>query len=227
MKKPYYQDKWVTIFNADCREVLPELPKVDLVLTDPPYGRDEIKNNPSRGKLAISKNYGLGDWDKEPVDEKLLVLVVSKANHSIIFGGNYFELAASSCWLVWDKDNGDNDFADCELAWTNFSSAVRLFKWRWNGMLQQPNHPKDYRQHPTQKPTGLFSLILSDYSKVGDIILDPFLGSGTTCYCAKKLLRKSIGIEIEEKYCEIAARRCSQEIMELKCCMCEMPPLGS
>ena len=212
--KPYYQDEWVTIYHGDCREILPSLPKVDLVLTDPQYGRNEIKNNPSRGKLAISKDYGLGEWDTKPVDGVLLDMVISKARHSIVFGGNYFSLPASSCWLVWDKDNGGNDFADCELAWTNFDTAVRLYKWRWNGMLQEPKHPKDYRCHPTQKPTGLFSLILSDYSNEGNIILDPFLGSGTTACCAKKLNHKCIGIEIEEKYCEIAAKRCSQEVMD-------------
>ena len=225
--EPYYQDKWVTIYHGDCREILPQLDdvgergetlpfKADLMLTDPPYGRNEIQNNPSRGKLAISKNYGLGKWDRQPADRALLDSIISRASHSIIFGGNYFGLPASSCWLVWDKDNEGNDFADCELAWTDFNSAVRIYRWRWNGMLQEPLSPKDYRCHPTQKPSGLFSLILADYSKEGNTILDPFLGSGTTCYCAKKLNRYSIGIEIEEKYCEIAAKRCSQEVMELK-----------
>ena len=213
--KPYYEDKYVTIYNADCREILPDLPQVDLVLTDPPYGRNEIKNNPSRGQLASPKNYGLGEWDKKPVDKTLLDLVIAKANRSIVFGGNYFYLPPSSCWIVWDKDN-TGDFADCELAWTNFTSAVRLYKWRWNGMIQEPKHPKDIRSHPTQKPTGLFGLIIADYSKQSDTILDPFLGSGTTCFCAKKLLRKSIGIEIEEKYCEISARRCQQSVFEFK-----------
>ncbi len=207
----YYSDKWVAIYHADCRQLLPQLDvKVDLVLTDPPYGRNEIKNNPSRGKLAVSKDYGLGEWDKQPADKELLDMIISKGNRSIIFGGNYFGLPASSCWLVWDKDNQGNDFADCELAWTNFNSAIRKYLWRWNGMLQEPGCPKEYRQHPTQKPSGLFSLIIADYSKESALILDPFLGSGTTCYCAKKLNRYSIGIEIEERYCQIAADRCRQ-----------------
>jgi len=215
MVRPYYQDEWVTIYHGDCREILPELPMVDLVLTDPPYGRDEVRNNPSRGKLAVSKDYGLGEWDKEPADKVLLDMVIAKAKYSIIFGGNYFGLPPSSCWLVWDKDNQGNDFADCELAWTNFDTAVRKYLWRWNGMLQQPNHPKDCRYHPTQKPSGLFSLILADYSDIGNLILDPFLGSGTTAYCAKKLNRKCIGIEISEEYCHIAATRCSQMVLDL------------
>jgi len=214
---PYYQDEWVTIYHGDCQGILPSLPKVDLVLTDPPYGRNEIKNNPSRGKLAVSKDYGLGEWDREVPSKNMLNTIISMAKHSIIFGGNYFELPPSSCWLVWDKDNVGNDFADCELAWTNFDTAVRKYLWRWNGMLQQPRHPKDYRYHPTQKPSGLFSLIIADYSEQGNLILDPFLGSGTTAFCAKKLNRKCIGIEIEERYCEIAARRCSQTVMRLEC----------
>ena len=214
--KWYYSDEWVAIACADCREILPHLPSVDLVLTDPPYGRDEIKNNPSRGKLAVSKDYGLGEWDKKPLEKALLDMIISMAKHSIIFGGNYFWLPPSGCWLVWDKDNQGTDFADCELAWTNFDTAVRKYLWRWNGMLQQPKNPKDYRWHPTQKPSGLFGLILADYSKENDLILDPFLGSGTTAYCAKKLNRKCIGIEIEERYAEIAAKRCSQGVFDFR-----------
>ena len=216
-EKIYYQDDAVVIYHADCRDILPLIPdkSIDLVLTDPPYGRNEIKNNPSRGKLAVSKNYGLGEWDREPIDQVTINQIIYKANHSIIFGGNYYCLPPSSCWLVWDKDNMGNDFADCELAWTNFDTAVRKFLWRWNGMLQEPNSPKDYRYHPTQKPSGLISVIISKYSSEGNLILDPFLGSGATAFCAKKLGRKCIGIEIEEKYCEIAAKRCSQTVMDL------------
>lgn len=216
--KPYYKDDAVFIIHSDCRLVLPLLPdkSIDLVLTDPPYGIGEAKGkNRSRGKMAISKDYGVSEWDDKPIDQVLINQIIHKGKHSIIFGGNFYCLPPSSCWLVWDKDNGDTDFADCELAWTNFDTAVRKYLWRWNGMLQEPNNPKDFRCHPTQKPTGLFSAILADYSKVQDLILDPFLGSGTTAYCAKKLGRKCIGIEIEEKYCEISAKRCSQSVMRL------------
>lgn len=216
--KYYYEDKWVKIFHGDCREILPTLDcKVDLVLTDPPYGIGEAAGkNKTRWQLAQPKDYGNANWDNKPIDQALIDLIVSKATNSIIFGGNFYTMPPSPCWLVWDKDNS-GDFADCELAWTNFNSAVRKFLWRWNGMLQEPNAPKETRYHPTQKPQGLFSEILGKYSKEGKLVLDPFLGSGTTCYCAKKLNRYSIGIEIEEKYCEIAAKRCSQEVMELSC----------
>jgi len=215
--KPYYSDDAVVIYNCDCRDVLPSLPKVDLVLTDPPYGIGEAAGkNYSRGNWAPPKRYEIKDWDDKPITQELLDMVIHSARHSIIFGGNYYQVPASSCWLVWDKVNGDSDFADCELAWTNFKTAVRKYEWKWQGMLQQAGTPKDIRSHPTQKPSGLFSLILANYSKEGDLILDPFLGSGTTLVCAKKLGRKAIGIEIEEKYCHIAATRCSQSVMRLK-----------
>ena len=217
--KSYYEDDSVIIINDDCRNVLPLLDdhSIDLVLTDPPYGIGEARGkNRSRGKLAVNKDYGIDQWDNKPIDQVLINQVIFKAKHSIIFGGNYYCSPPSPCWLVWDKENGATDFADCELAWTNFDTAVRKYLWRWNGMLQEPNSPKDYRYHPTQKPSGLFSLILADYSDEGNLILDPFLGSGTTSYCAKKLGRKCIGIEIEEKYCEIAAKRCSQGVFKLE-----------
>src|SRR4030042_1365707 len=219
-QKPYYLDREYSqaIYCGDCREVLPHIPdkSIDLVLTDPPYGIGEARGkNKSREHLAQPKDYGFDTWDDKPIDQILIDQVILKAGHTIIFGGNFYYLPPSKCWLVWDKDN-TGDFADCELAWTNFSTAVRKYLWRWNGMLQQPNHPKDYRYHPTQKPSGLFSLILADYSSENDLILDPFLGSGTTLVCAKKLGRKGIGIELEEKYCQIAKNRLSQSVMRLE-----------
>lgn len=216
--KPYFQEECGVIYCADCREVLPFIPdkSIDLVLTDPPYGIGEANGkNKSRVQLAQPKDYGVSSWDDEPIDLATINKIISKSSHSIIFGGNYYDLSPSSCWLVWDKDNS-GDFADCELAWTNFPSAVRKYLWRWNGMLQQPNTPKEYRYHPTQKPIGLFSAILKDYSSVNDLILDLFLGSGTTAVACKKLGRKYIGIEIEERYVKIAVERLRQSVMDLK-----------
>jgi DNA modification methylase len=216
--KPYYQDEQSTIYLGDCRDILPELPKVDLVLTDPPYGIDENsdKNN-SRGGCANPKNYGEYHWDKK-IDEYLIALILLKGRNSIIWGGNYYAnwLKPSTCWLVWYKDNGTNDFADCELAWTSFSTAVRYFKYRWNGMIQENMKDKEFRFHPTQKPVPLMNWVLSKYSEVTDLVLDPFMGSGTTLVAAKKLGRKAIGIEISEKYCEIAVNRLRQTVMDLE-----------
>lgn len=212
MVKPYYQDKWVTIYHGDCREILPSLPKVDLVLTDPPYGIGEAAGkNKSRRQLAQPKDYGIAKWDDKPID--YMDDILSSGKYQIVFGGNFYEMPASSCWLVWDKQN-TGDFADCELAWTNLKKAVRKFEYQWNGMLQGDMKHKETRYHPTQKPLPLMKWCITQVKDV-QTILDPFMGSGTTCLASKILNKYCTGIEIEERYCEIAARRCSQEVMEL------------
>lgn len=210
--KPYYQDDWVTIYNCDCREILPTLPKVDLVLTDPPYGIGESNEKAlSRGNLAKPRDYGHFEWDKKPIDQGLFDLIVSKGAFAAVWGGNYYKVSPSSCWLIWDKENGDNDFADAEMCWTNYPSSVRLKKHLWNGMIRKG---KENRFHPTQKPLEVIEWCIS-ISPKSETILDPFMGSGTTLRAAKDLNRKAIGIEIEEKYCEIAAKRMSQEVFNL------------
>lgn len=215
--KPYFQDNAVTIWHGDCREIVPTLGKFDLLLTDPPYGIGEgnAKRIASRANIAAARDYGHSEWDKNPPDKELLKIVLNCSKWKIIWGGNYFEgLSGQRGWLVWDKDNGSNDFADCELAWTNLDSAVRKFTWRWAGMLQQNMAEKDVRHHPTQKPVALMAWCIR---RVNDCstILDPFAGSGTTGRAAKDLGRKCTLIEREEKYCEIAARRMEQEVLAL------------
>lgn len=213
--KPYYSHAGITIYHGDCREILPTLPKVDLVLTDPPYGIGEArKNNASRGKLAQAKDYGVASWDDKPPSDWLFLLMREISTYQIMFGGNYFPLPPSKCWLVWDKVNGECDFADCELAWTNLNKAVRKIEWRWSGMLQQDMSNKEHRSHPTQKPLAVMKWAITQAPDDCKTILDPFMGSGTTLVAAKNLNRKAIGIEIEEKYCEIAANRLSQEVFE-------------
>lgn len=215
--KPYYQDKHCTIYHGDCCKILPQLDPVDLVLTDPPYGINEnSKKQQSRGRKAAPTDYGEFNWDKERPQDWLFGLITHISRKQIIFGGNFFPLPETSCYLVWDKDNGDNDFADCELAWTNLKKAVRLKKWRWNGMLQQKGGGlKEKRQHPTQKPLPVMIWAIEQAGDNVNTILDPFMGSGTTLRAAKDLGRKAIGIELEEKYCEIAAKRLSQEVLAL------------
>jgi DNA modification methylase len=214
---PFYSDASCTIYNADCREILPLLPRFDLLLTDPPYGinADNQKRILSRGKLANPIDYGQSDWDKEaPV--QTVHDAIDQADFAIVWGGNYFGLPASSCWLVWDKDNGSNDFADCELAWTNLRKAVRKFKYRWNGMLQEHGgDKKEVRVHPTQKPVPLLRFCLTQ-CLTAQTILDPFMGSGTTLVAAKLEGRKAVGIEISEKYCELAANRLRQKVLNFE-----------
>lgn len=213
--KPYYQDEAVTIYHADCRDVLPTLEPVDLVLTDPPYGIGEAAGkNKSRSRMAVAQDFGEADWDDTPISTGLLELVRAAGQTQVIFGGNYYDLPPTSCWLIWDKDNGASDFADCEMAWTNMTKAVRLIRYRWAGMLQEDMSNKEHRWHPTQKPLAVLRWCI-ERVPTAQTILDPFMGSGTTLRAAKDLGRKAIGIEIEERYCEIAAKRMSQLAMEL------------
>jgi len=223
---PYFERDGITIYNADCRQVLPFLGTFDLLLTDPPYGIGEsVKANKraadgsERGKRGTStmgvpntkpKFYESSEWDRKAPPRWFFDSVNEVAGTSIIWGVNYYGLAASSCWLVWDKKNEGTDFADCELAWTNMPKAVRKFSWRWNGMLQEKSgRDKETRVHPTQKPLPLMRWCLG-LVRDAETILDPFMGSGTTLVAAKLEGRQAVGIEINEKYCEAAAKRLEQ-----------------
>jgi len=132
------------------------------------------------------------------------------STYQAFFGGNYFTLPPTSCWLVWDKLNGKNDFADCELAWTNWPKAVRRLQWLWNGMIRQGN---EERFHPTQKPLEVMKWVIELCPKA-DSVLDPFMGSGTTGVAAIQLGRKFIGIERDERYFEIACKRIEQAVAQ-------------
>jgi len=203
------------IYNVDCYEFMKTVPDkfFDLIVTDPPYGLDIHKKNVSRGKLAKARDYGVCDWDKSIPDKKYFDEMFRISKNQIIFGGNYFIefLKNSSCWIVWDKDNGETDFADCELAWTSFNSAVRKFKFKWQGMLQENMSWKETRYHPTQKPVPLGRWILDKYATNEFKIFDPYAGSGTFLIAAKNKGLSFVGCEISKEYCEIANKRLSQE----------------
>ena len=210
---------WKELINqvtwGDCLEGMKLVPdkSIDLILTDPPYGIGEAAgSNRSRSKLARAKDYGNLEWDNATPNDVIFEEMKRVSKNQIIFGGNYFAaiLGNSSCWIVWDKDN-TGDFADCELAWTSFKTAVRKFKFRWNGMLQENMKHKEIRYHPTQKPVELMRWILENYSKPTDLICDPFMGSWTTARACKDLGRNFIGFELEEDYCKIGEERLRQQ----------------
>ena len=215
MIKPYFTDEkaGIVIYHGDCREILPMLPKVDLVLTDPPYGIDHPCDFQSRGRanLARCSNYPKVNGDNKPFDPRWLL-----GMPSILWGANHFasKLPDESGWLVWDKERPDDlDQSTCELAWSNVIKGVRRLRYLWNGMIRKGD---ERLYHPTQKPVELMTWCLQlRWTLEAQTILDPYMGSGTTLRAAKDLGRRAIGIEIEEKYCEIAARRLSQEVLAL------------
>lgn len=204
------------IHNIDCLEFMRTMPDgcVDFVLTDPPYGIGESKNdNVSRGKLAVAKSYPIEEWDNNPPPKEHFEEIFRISKNQIIFGGNHLAsfLPNSPCWLVWDKNNHGNDFADCELIYTSFRSAVRKFVWTWNGMLQENMGNKEKRYHRCQKPAGLIMEILKKYTKENDTILDCYAGSGSIPVACYRTRRHYIGCEISPEYCAIAEKRIQDE----------------
>lgn len=200
MIEPYYDEDGITIYNADCREVLPQLEPVDLVLTDPPYG---LKSVMKGGGWANRMRYirDGAQWDNKPADEETINLVLNmRSNAVMIWGGNYFNLPPARGWLVWNKRGMGFSMAQAELAWTNLDMPVRVFDHY--AIEAKP-------KHPTEKPISVMKWCLG-FVPNAKTILDPFMGSGTTLVAAKDLGLKAIGIEIEKKYCDIAVERLRQ-----------------
>lgn len=209
-----------TLYNDDCAFILPTLPKVDAVVTDPPYGiKEAAGKNASRSKpfgsrnarlndkVIIAKDYGRDEWDNEPISVEMMDAVRATSRWQVIFGGNYYALPPTPCWLVWDKLNS-GDFADCELAWTNMPKAIRRLQYRWNGFLRQNKEPRG--DHPTQKPVGVMRWCIQRLPADVKTILDPFAGSGTTGVAAVLEGKAFIGIEREKRYFDAMCRRIEQ-----------------
>ncbi len=215
LPKPYFETELGKLYCADCLEIIPQLEPVDLVLTDPPYGIFKRKDDGIMfGKKTIySEDNSVSDWDKKPNIE-IFNLMLNKSKYYIIWGGNYFADYLGSCKqpLVWNKKTGNNNYADGELAFTNLLGTLRIFNHQWCGAFKDSE--RGLRAiHPTQKPIALMIWCLSF---VDGTVLDPFLGSGTTAVACEQLNRRWIGIEISEKYCEIAAKRIELERQQLK-----------
>lgn len=202
--KPYYQDEAVCIYHGDCRDVLPFLPKTDLLLTDPPYGLGERWSGGTWG--AAPKYAEARRWDADVIPLGDLLALVAHARHAIVWGGNCYALPPSRCWLTWSKQNAVPTMAAVEFAWTNFDKPAR----EWRGPVGV--HTSG---HPTQKPEALMRWCLS-FAPDDCAVLDPFMGSGTTLVAAKRLGRKAIGIERERKYCDLAIERLRQSALPLE-----------
>ena len=212
---PYYDRDGITIYNADCRKVLPWIEPVDLLLTDPPYGIGDRwgggKMTNTKGQTSRLWETDQGDWDKQPAESWLMQSMIEKAENAIIWGGNYYSLPPSRCWLTWDKCQTFTG-ADAELAWTTLDKPVATWRMARVEAYKPAKNGGVCKVHPTQKPLGLIQWCIG---QAGDVatILDPFAGSGTTLVAARLEGRKAIGIEINERYCEAAANRLAQRTL--------------
>lgn len=212
MKSPYYEHGGIRIFHGDCREILPSLGGFDLCLTDPPYGIGRDGSRKSTGSHGGRKAYQFKGWDKAAPGGDFFALLFQCSEHQIIWGANYFtaHLPPSMGWLFWDKGQRICG-SDGELAFTSFDVALRVFT------LNRVEIALDGAQHPTQKPLKLFTrcVLHADNHGSAKSIIDPFMGSGTTLVAAKNLGRQATGIDTEEEFCAIAARRLEQEVLAL------------
>lgn len=239
--------KWndkITVFNEDCMETMARYPDnyFDLAIVDPPYGIGEARgqwksrsNNridKRNGKSIIVKHRGYKekDWDLAIPSGEYFAEINRVSRNQIIWGGNYFTdfLSPSSGWVVWDKVNGDNDFSDCELAWTSFNKGVRQLEFKWagfiqassikNGKIAQGNKSLcEKRIHPTQKPKKLYAWLITNYSKPGQKILDTHLGSGSHAITAHyhKNCGEFVGAELDKDYYQDSLKRFKRETAQL------------
>lgn len=202
---------------GDCLEGMKLIPdkSIDLVLTDPPYGIGLAEGFSGAGGFSapIARRKYDGDWDKTTPSQEVFMHMIRISKTMIVFGGNYFteKLPQANHWLVWDKLNTMPTFSDCELIWTNVNrKSVKKYTHNNNGLMAEQ---KESRVHPTQKPTDLIKRIIEDYSKPGDLICDPFMGSWTTARACKDLGYDFIGFELSKDYCKIGEERLRQEVL--------------
>lgn len=214
-------------YNMDCMEGMKEFPDkyFDLAIVDPVYG-DVTKGGymtHNKGQhigtgKANQKGYHASLWNQAKTDSAYFKELQRVSNNQIIWGGNYFcdNLPTSQCWIVWDKEHPEGiTFADCELAWTSFDSASRIFRFMWNGMLQGNMKHKENRVHPTQKPVALYEWLLNRYAKPGDKILDTHVGSASSLIACHNTNHKYVGFEIDETYYKLAKERIERETAQM------------
>jgi DNA modification methylase len=203
--KPYYEADGITIYHGDCREIAPSIGTFDLLLTDPPYGLGEAvwgRNKPTPNQRWRSGGPGT-EWD---ADRAEVLWLLPFAREAIVWGGHLMDLPTMRGWLVWNKVIRNWSSGTSELAWTNLDIPIDTFDYS-HGQLAHEG-----KAHPTQKPVPLMKWCILKANDA-QLILDPFAGSGSTLRAAKDLGRKAIGIEIVEKYAEVAAKRLAQGVL--------------
>lgn len=212
----YYQDDRVTLYHGDCLEIDAWL-NADVLVTDPPYGLGEIMQGGQRQwPLWVAANGSRKplEWDSAAPD--CIPALAVQFKDAIIWGGNYFALPPSRGWLVWDKVARAFASGHCELAWTSLDQPVKAFNMSRTSMLNEDQRFKGgpRKWHPTEKPVSLMSWCIQFTS--GGVVADPFAGSGSTLIAARNLGRKAVGVEMEERYCELIARRLDQQCFDFE-----------
>lgn len=229
--KPYYTDDYTTIYHGDCMEIIPQLAPIDLILTDPPYGCGVDYG----GKYDDTDGEPYWSWLREWVNYSKLsakTIVFTHRNKAIAQLSGYDWIAiwqkgnaagsriGNSCLIAsWEPifvygmhryGTGSNGFVD------TFHCRPEIGKAKNRGIGREKWTNQRGGIHPCPKPLDLYLQLINCFGQMSDIIVDPFMGSGTTIRAAKDLQRKSIGIELEERYCEIAAQRMAQEVLPLE-----------
>lgn len=199
-----------------------------LAIVDPPYGIGMASGFVVGESMGLRRekngstsfiprgNYARRNWDNETPSKEYFNELMRVSRNQIIWGGNYFDLGSATCYIVWDKDNGGTNQSDCELAWTSFTTAIRKFRYMWNGMVQEEQNKMrvEKRIHPTQKPVALYKWLLTNYAKPGDTILDTHLGSGSSRIAAYDLGFDFVGYELDCEYWSAAEERFQRHVAQ-------------
>jgi len=213
---------------CDCMEVMRAMPDkcVDVAIVDPVYGgvtqggymKEQGGKRVGNG-LADRRLYNQAIWEQKKTPKEYFDELFRVSKNQVIWGGNYFiESIAkdSQGWIVWDKRrNKGVTFADGELAWTSFNRALRIFRFKWDGMLQENMKDKEQRIHPTQKPVALYEWILKNYAHEGDLIFDTHVGSASSLIACERLGFNFIGCEMDEEYYKISSDRFKAETAQM------------
>jgi site-specific DNA-methyltransferase (adenine-specific) len=212
---PYYDRDGITIYCGDCREIVTQLGRFDLLLTDPPYGIDYSCGKVTTGKWTTKHHCIKIEQDAEDFDPTPFL---NCSDTQIMWGANFYSNKLPKAgWLVWDKRPGIEDMkfnrSDSELAFFSGSKTVKTFRHLWHGLCRQTEVGQHL--HPTQKPLALMKWCLGLAGSPSSV-LDPFMGSGTTLVAAKELGIRAVGIELNERYCEIAVKRLAQGILNFE-----------
>jgi site-specific DNA-methyltransferase (adenine-specific) len=213
------------ITNEDNMELMARYPDnyFDLAIVDPPYGigfagfDKHYGGGKAKAKTTLHKPFAGGD--KKSPDNEYFIELFRISKNQIIWGANHFISKIpfdSSCWVIWNKINGDNPFADAELAWTSFETAVRVFEFKWQGMLQGDMKNKETRIHPTQKPVTLYKWLLDKYAKPNDKILDTHLGSGSIAIACHDYGFDLTACELDKEYFDKAMQRINNHVAQQK-----------